>query len=190
MTLLISPHNDDAALFASFICLREKPLILTLLDSHIQTDRGYPGCDWNTRRLEDMAAARLLGCEIQFAGIPDNLGMEALEVQIHRALRVMMGFNPRPGQEKRAWFPLVEAEGHWHHNVIGACATIYASQGWDVRRYTTYTTQGRTTSPHQVPFEPDWPRKKLQALACYASQIRLADNVEHFLRPQHEYFVD
>ena len=65
--------------------------------------------------------------------------------------------------------PAVEEGGHAQHNTVGSLAQIV---GCEIIQYMTYTRgNGRSTSANEVSFEPDWPVAKLQALACYRSQI-------------------
>lgn len=74
--LLISPHDDDSVLFASFTCIREKPVVLIVTDSYIQPKRGEIGCDAGIRASETEYAHEILGCPVMRLGIPDDVVTE------------------------------------------------------------------------------------------------------------------
>jgi LmbE family N-acetylglucosaminyl deacetylase len=174
--ILLSPHCDDETLFASLTILRESPLVIIVFDSHIQPRRGHSGCDAMTRRQETLAAMSILGAEVQFLGFHDD---ETVDVAaLTNALRQF-------GQPEMVYAPAVEEGGHVQHNLVGVMAReVFAN----VTHYMTYTNRGKSAG-EPVPYEPHWPALKLKALSCYGSQIALKDNVEHFLRNQHEYYA-
>ena len=177
MQLLLSPHNDDETLFASFTILREAPAVIVVYDSFIQTARGYPGCDWKTRRHETEAALSILGVsKIGFLGLRDDRATDTAALKA--ALSVA-------GEFETVYAPAVEQGGHEQHNTVGRIA---AEVFPNVVSYMTYTNRGKSTGI-PVPFDPEWTLLKLKALACYESQIRLKDNVEHFMRDQREYYA-
>ena len=70
--ILFAPHNDDEALFTSFICMREKPLVVIVTDSWKQFNRGEKDITAEVRRNESVEAMKILGCQVVFLGIPDN----------------------------------------------------------------------------------------------------------------------
>lgn len=182
MKLFVSPHNDDAVLFGAFTLQRERPLVLTVFDSHVQVARGNAHCDAATRRNEDIAAIRgVLGCAIQFGGVPDD--------------------NPDPGKVRAAlekwalaaevWLPAVEVDGHAQHNLVGEIGLEVFSRAI-VHRYLTYTTAGKSSHGRVVPFTGAMLRNKLQAMICYQTQIE-TDSLgcwPHFARNQYEYLAD
>ena len=165
-SLVLSPHNDDAVLFGAFTILREKPLVLTILDSAKQGN-AYQ------RRTEDLEAMTVLDAQIEFLGVSDaNPDWALLE-------RLLFDF----GQPEMVYAPCPEEGGNKDHNAIGEMAgRIFQN----VTYYMTYTKSGRSVGV-PVPYEPEWVGLKLRALACYESQIGRRDNVDHFLRPQYEY---
>src|SRR3982751_5072451 len=112
MKLFLSPHNDDAVLFGTFTLLREKPLVLTVLDSYIQVARGADWCDAATRRREDEEAVHdILGCSICFAGERDDAP------DWNRIEDIFSGFEGFLGQPlETIYAPAVEENGHEHHN--------------------------------------------------------------------------
>lgn len=180
MKLFVSPHNDDAGLFGSFTIQARSPLVVTLLDSFVQVNRGHWMCDAKTRRKEDEAAMKVLGCRIEFAKIRDDLQEPAMREQITQFLS---RFNP-----DEVWIPAVEDGGHEHHNLIGGISEAIF-RGTTVHKYLTYTPRGKSTNGSIVPANGTMVLKKLQALACYKTQIEV-DALgcwPHFLRDQNEY---
>jgi len=175
MKLLISPHNDDEALFAAFTILRERPLVFIVTDSIRQNGRGITA---NERRNESIAAMTVLGAEVEFMGIPDA----ALNAQdFNRRISEFIGaFGPFD----HIYAPAFEVDGNVDHNII-------AEHKFDtpVTRYLTYTKAGKSRSEKVVPFENNWPLIKLKALACYKSQILEPSTRDHFLRDQYEYYA-
>lgn len=175
MRLFLSPHNDDAALFGAFTILRERPLVLTIFDSHVQAARGT-GITMAQRRGEDQAAMAILGAPVMFMGLSDAApDAGALE-------RELRGFF---GQPELVYAPAAEVNGHAHHNLV---AEVAARVFHRVTSYMTYTPAGKSKGT-PVPVEPGWTLKKLKALACYESQVGLANTHEHFLREQFEYYA-
>ena len=82
--------------------------------------------------------------------------------------------------------PAVEAGGHEQHNLVGELADKVF--GGRVTHYMTYTNGRDRSRGVPVEFEPGWAALKLQALACYESQIRLASTGHHFTDwPLHEW---
>lgn len=179
MKLFLSPHNDDAVLFGAFTILREKPLVVTVFDSYLQPTRGNKGCDYVTRRKEDEAAFRILGCDFRFMGMrddrPDWDG-------VARHLQVADMLN---GGVCTVYAPTIEGGGHEHHNRIGEIADqVFGDR---VVHYMTYTKAGKSTGV-LVPYEPEWVLLKLKAMACYESQIKLPSCMPHFTRGLEEYY--
>ena len=184
MKLFVSPHNDDATLFGSFTLQRERPLVLTVFDSHVQPARGHTKCDADTRRKEDLDAMAVLGCAIEFSGVPDNEPDATIRGRIEAALRKWT-----PAE---VWLPAVEPGGHDHHNLIGEIGTA-VFKGARIHRYLTYTrTAGKSTNGREIKPSGAMVRAKLQALACYVTQLEI-DALgcwPHFIRDQSEYAID
>jgi hypothetical protein len=176
MKLFISAHNDDAPLWGSFTLQRETPMVLTVFDSHIQPARGHAQCDAATRRKEDL--------EAMFSGVPDNEPHASIRERIHAALR--------PWTPTEVWLPAVEDGGHEHHNLVGEIG-LEVLKGAKIHRYLSYTrTRGKSTNGREVTPTGAMVLKKLQALACYRTQIEI-DALgcwPHFIRDQNEYVLD
>lgn len=171
MNLLLAPHSDDEALFASYICLRHKPLVVVCLEGR----RKRTFVPNHVRESETAAAMRLLGCDVRFLPVtcdpPDWLMVEEL----------VRDYTP-----DRVWAPLPEPDGHEQHNAIGnLAAALWPGR---VEFYSTYTlTGGRSKVGERVDEEPGWAELKQRALACYASQRSKPDTSQHFEEDLAEY---
>jgi len=74
------------------------------------------------------------------------------------------------GNITAVWAPMVEADGHSDHNLVGRAAEDVF--GLHCRFYATYKRgHGRTRTDNEVTPEPDWYAVKLKAMSCYVSQI-------------------
>jgi LmbE family N-acetylglucosaminyl deacetylase len=173
--LFLSPHNDDETLFGAFTILRERPMVVVCLDSYVQVNRGSQNCNADARRLETIAAMKILNPDRPpvFLGFRDD---SIYSLELEDALKQF-------GQPEMVYAPAIETGGHEQHNLIGALARRVFKNG---QHYMTYTKAGKSTG-RPVPYEPEWPLLKLRALACYQSQITHPANAEHFLRDQFEY---
>lgn len=184
--VLISTHNDDATLFAAFTVRRWNPLVVVVYDSYQQHFAGFPGTDWESRRIEDIRAMQILapGAPVQFLGLDDRVvDVDAIRGALGGLARHFTGSG-------RIWIPAFEEGGQRHHNAVSLVATeIFRASGLEVTQYTSYTERGRTIGNFRVPFERDWVRQKLLALACYRSQINHPDCAPHFLGPLDEYYT-
>lgn len=180
MNLLLSPHNDDEALFASYVCLRERPLVITCLDGGRKAHYATP----EARVAESADAMKVLGCDHAHLWMAiDQSDWEGIE----RRLTMVA-----PDAPAKVWAPLPEPGGHRHHNGLGSLAlklwpdrvsfysTYHMVDGWPVR----------STHGVETPVEDGWPELKRQALACYPSQANAEGTAMHFERPLFEYTVD
>ena len=163
MNLLLAPHMDDESLFASFVCLRERPLVLFCFD-------GAPRHgSFDVRWAEAQEATRILGCEaLALRETPDT---------IEERLSVF--------DASHVWAPLPEEGGNEEHNHVGEIAQCL----WGDRLsfYSTYTSEGRSTSGWPIPADPEWVEIKKAALACYESQIAQPWIAPHFAGDLTEY---
>jgi GlcNAc-PI de-N-acetylase len=172
--VLFSPHQDDAILFACWTLLEHDPLVVTVLASQLQEDRGT-GITNDTRVTEDCAAFAELGLTewTQWPYLDSAPDWGAVE----NAMRML----DERVQPERVFAPKPEVDGHDHHNQIGQFA-IHVFGGERVTLYLTYRRgHGRSRSDREVPFEPHWPALKLGALACYRSQIAEPSTRDWFL---------
>ncbi len=169
-TLAIQPHDDDIALFLAFTCMREKPHILTVLDSYIQPNRGEVGCDAVSRAKETEEALKVLGCVGSRSNIPDN------NVTIEDILSDFK--DPVWADFDVVYVPALQG-GNRHHDMVSRAATTVF--GDKVIYYTTYTkselwTQGEL---EVEPTKEELALKK-KALECYQSQLTLPATKPHF----------
>lgn len=161
--LLLSPHNDDESLFAAATCVIHDPHVVVVLRSQLQQIRGT-GITAATREAETDRALSQLDVTTweqwpYSDAAPDWAAVEA-------AMREL----DEQRHPERVFAPAVELGGHDQHNQVGDLA--HAVFGDRVTAYLTYVRgHGRSRSGNEVPFEPDWPVRKLRALACYRSQI-------------------
>lgn len=172
--LLLEPHQDDAALFAAFTCIRYRPHIVTVLRSVNQERMGITN---DERNLEADKAAEILGCTREQWNEPDDSpDWEA----VSRALE-----HVRDTTEPETVFaPWPENGGHPQHNHIGIQARrIFAGR---VVFYTTYRYGGPKTVGIPVDYEPAWVLLKLRALACFRSQIERGPH-RFFMHDLYEY---
>ena len=174
--LLLSPHNDDEALFASYIALRERPKVIVCLLGGRKKDYPLP----TERAAESRTAMRILGCEFEqlwFACDPAQWDLVELRLREE----------PEPD---RVWVPTPEPGGHSHHNKLARVAhDIWPGK---LSYYSTYRCEEtgwpvRTTHGHPVNVDPAWPTLKRQALDCYRTQIARAGTRMHFERSLDEY---
>lgn len=175
MTYLLSPHDDDAALFAAVTCLRERPTVIVVADSYVQPARGETGCSGAERAAETDAAHAILGCQTIRLGLrDDDLTVE----QIEEAL-VALQRSPY----EAIYTPALEG-GHPQHDLVTR-ATMRAFRVTNLRCYATYSKLSQYRDVDLFPVgttEVEWTRPeydaKQRALACYESQRRV--NPVHF----------
>ncbi len=170
--LLLSPHNDDAVLFASFLCLKHRPHVVTVLRSVVQEANGITHAE---REAEDTLAFGILGVTWDQWGFPDDdPPWDVIEESLREVDNVPPEYKP-----SEVFAPWPEKGGHEHHNRVGELARdIFGDR---VTFYTTYRVGGpRTVGTPSEP-EPWMIPLKLRALACYESQM---------LRGPRRFFMD
>lgn len=177
--LLIQPHNDDGVLFACGTIIREQPLIITVYDSCKQAAQGITA---EQRKNEDRAAMAILGngkpLDLIFLGLRDDDGHQGLKGRLETFRDLA----------DRVYAPAWELEGHPQHNLVATMADqVFPDKVTHYMTY-TYTENGKSRSVNKVAFEPEWILRKLKALACYESQIKLPATAPHFIRDQYEYY--
>jgi hypothetical protein len=157
------------------VLLRYHPLVVVVLRSQVQEQRGY-GITYLDRELETAAAMEVLNCAWEQWSYSDAAPpWDEIEYRIAE-LAVDVVFAPFP-------------EGSAHHVEIGRLAERH--HGKKVRFYATYTAEGKSTAVgKRVEIENDWAALKLRALACYVTQATHPTTREHFLRDQHEYLQE
>jgi len=177
VNLLFAPHNDDEALFCSFVIQREKPLVVIVFDGHVQAKRGAP-ITAQQRRTESLAAMDELGAiPPLFLGYSDA---EEVPATFADNIRNLIERH----KPEKVFAPAVEEGGHHQHNIVGRVVRAVFPK---TTHYMTYTSSGKSLGV-PVSAEPDMIRRKLRALACYQSQIELANCRDHFQRDLIEYY--
>lgn len=168
MNIFLSPHNDDESLFGAFTLLRVKPLVVIVTDSFKQ-----PWTNWITRRNETLKAAKILGVEVCFLGIPDkDLTEEILQEKLQYFL------------PERVFAP---TGSHKDHDLVRKVAKEL--WGDKVNYYTTYEgTNYHIARGFEVVPTIEEIELKNKALDCYTSQ--LTKNAPHFdaVRGKSEYY--
>ena len=173
MNYLLSPHDDDAALFAAFTCLRERPTVVVAADSYVQPARGEVGCSAAERAEETARASAVLGCPVLRIGLRDD---DLTVGQVKQALYHL------PDVET-IYAPALEG-GHPQHDLV-ALAAVDVFGPAALRCYSTYARLSQYSAADLFPVgttEIEWTRPeydlKQRALACYTSQQRV--NLMHF----------
>jgi len=188
MKLLISTHNDDAALFAAFTIQRENCQVVTVFDSSVQSHRGFKECSAQVRRDEDIQACKCLGVDP-----PIFLGMnDAAEYTPHLEENIIVNLMRRFKDVEAVWCPAEEENGHPQHNMVSRASR--AAFGFKVKdQYLSYRSKPceKSVSDKKVEVKPEWIIPKLLALTCYKTQITIPELGcwPHFLRSQEEYYL-
>lgn len=175
--LLLDPHGDDAVLFSCWNLLRYKPHVVCVLRSQLQDDMH--GIKAETREAETKVAFQLLGFASveQWEQLDTAPDWTEVRAELEEAAKVT--------SYDRVFAPASEAGGHDHHNKIAEIA--HAVFGERVTFYTTYKYGGPKTRGKEVPYEPWMVTKKLQALACFRSQIEQGGPHRFFVEDLREY---
>ncbi len=166
-SIFLSPHNDDSVLFGAFTLMRKNPLVLTVTNSFIQSNRGE-NITWEQRQQEDIEAVKILGCSIMFGGIRDDIidewGVKHLLTKFHNFDTI--------------YAPAVQG-GNPQHDLIGKVAKEFF--GDKCTQYTTYTpTELYTEGTKRVVGTKEMQKVKEKALTCYKSQLNLPATKPHF----------
>jgi hypothetical protein len=164
--ILFAPHHDDETLFAAFTLIRHRPRVVVCFPS--AGDYG----DTATRWAETVAAVRALGAVPHEGWMGDlSLGdqMRAIDRYEHPDV---------------VWAPHPHASHPDHVAVAQMAETVFGDR---VRWYHTYTEDGKVRQGQPVEHEPAWTRRKLEALACYRSQIGHPRANQFFMADLYEY---
>lgn len=164
---LISPHSDDAPLFAAYTIMREKLLVITVTHATMQGDNG------NERAMEDYKAMKILGAPICFMGIDEDKLTE--EILIEKFLPFAVN--------SEAWLPEEIEDGNPQHNLI---TKTLKKMFWKVHFYKTYSgLESRTIGKEVIPTPEELALKK-RAMLCYQTQIQ-NPNTAHYFETYAEY---
>ncbi len=157
MKYIISPHQDDAVLFASYIIQREKPIVISVVHPTLQEDNTYE------RILEDYKAMKILDVPIMFLKIDED---KLNENNLYDKL-----FDLKDSQgDDEVWIPEYEENGNPQHNLVNKVAN-QVWEDYNIHTYKTYTgLEDRTIGKEIIPTKEELELKK-QAMACYNTQI-------------------
>lgn len=182
--ILLSPHDDDVALFCAFTALIERPQVVVVFDGYVQADRGL-NITAQQRARETENACKVMGLDPPMRlWLRDNDATVTTQ-RIADRLRDRLSSHLDDGiNDVERWMvPAWEEKGHHQHNLV-------AQLGGQVR-YLTYTTEGKSTQGKLVlPPHGEAIAIKLRAMACYLSQMTLDPRCgcwPHFLRDLNEY---
>jgi hypothetical protein len=131
--VLIDPHGDDAALFASFLCLRYKPVVvvthLSVPEDEVDEAMWQLDCDWTVHSLDDLPDAELtIGPAWEKDGLPEhNLVADTFAADIR-----YMTYAGYPRQKSRSPNE-VEFEPEWlfaKHRALAAFESQAQTPSW------------------------------------------------------------
>jgi LmbE family N-acetylglucosaminyl deacetylase len=206
-SILVSPHNDDAVLFASFTIQREKPLVVVVFDSYVQPARGFAGCSKGARRSEDSRALTELGIrpDVWYLGFRDDAEMTMeLQGRIQQGILEIRHFLGRehPADDNciPLWAPAYEDGGHEQHNTVALACMGLNTPETPVHQYLTYrrgkvksrptpemqlgtgrliwNADNYPTAKEVLPRSGEEIARKHRALACYTSQMDMTPGIE------------
>jgi LmbE family N-acetylglucosaminyl deacetylase len=187
--ILLSPHDDDFALFAAFSCIMHRPRVVVVFDSHFQDRFGITTIQ---RAKETDEALRELGVgPAARLHLSDTTGASPSEIT--QKLLTVCHLDLAELVATAVFAPAYEVNGHDQHNAVAEAVKLAGVQ--EVISYATYTRvagpEGKTVTQNEVGFSPDWVSQKLLALSVFKSQFWPATGcVEHFIgRSLREYYL-
>jgi len=166
--ILFAPHNDDETLFASFLCLRHRPVVVVCYRSKVQEANGITA---DERQAETSCAVAHLGVPAwhQWPWHDSELNADGIEGNMWGML------DPMSDDKPLVFAPAWHAKGHPQHNLVADLADMVFGKE-HVIHYTTYLLGGPRHVAKEVIFDPAWIAPKLSALACYRSQTERGPN--------------
>jgi LmbE family N-acetylglucosaminyl deacetylase len=174
MSILIAPHNDDEALYASYLILLEKPEVYIVYDGYQHQEKFNVKIE--ERRKESEEAMKILGVNVHFLGGDDR---DSSKEQVCRLMKQI--------PEDEIYYAPAKQGGNVQHDLVSDCAKELFNK---VFYYATYTKDNLTPKGKGYVMALEGQAElKEKALACYKSQIRL--NKPHFdaVRGQKEWLV-
>lgn len=177
--LAFEPHADDVALFASFSAMEHHAYVVTVLEGHVQQQRGLPVTQ-QQRVAETASAMRELGLEwTQWPYRDDAPDWDTVMIAMHSIDERL--------QPDVVFAPAVEEGGHVDHNRVGELAA--AVFGARCRFYMTYVRGEGRSRGTEVVGDADQIGRKLRGLSCYRSQIAEPSTQPWFLDGLTEYLA-
>lgn len=179
--LFLAPHNDDETLFGAYTLLAAKPTVVVCLWG---TTQGIHG---DVRVRETKEAMKVLDIEdVRHLYVPDDRRSQDLALWLRQGMLRISAER----EFSTVFAPMIEDGGHEQHNLVGELALEIFDH---VIPYATYRRgHGRTKTSIEVGCRPEWPARKLAAMACYKSQIRLESTRPWFfdVDAQREWYGD
>jgi LmbE family N-acetylglucosaminyl deacetylase len=177
--LAFEPHSDDIALFAAFSAMEHHAHVVTVLEGHVQQQRGLP-ISQQQRFAENECAMRELGLQwTQWPYRDDGPDWDAVAVAMHVIDERL--------QPDVVFAPAVEAGGHEQHSRVGELAgQVFGAR---CRFYLSYVRGEGRSRGVEVVGDADQIGRKLRALACYRSQIAEPSTRPWFLDGLTEYLA-
>jgi len=163
VNLFIAPHNDDEALFGSYLIQRLKPLVFIVTDG-VQHEEKFL-IPIEQRRWESIDALKILGAYgVEFGGVSDT----CFEKQT--LMESILGAQDGPGI---VLAPATEG-GNPHHDLISEIVEECWGNSMIVLYYGTYSKGSDCpTGDFRINGTKDEQEKKHLALQCYKSQLKI-----------------
>lgn len=152
-TIILAPHGDDETLFAAYTCMRTRGHVIVCTQDASESVR-------QERSIETTRAIEILGCSHHEWPVPSGK-IDPAQVRLW-----LKGWD----HATQVYAPAIHPEGHEEHNLIGELAReVFGDR---VVFYTTYAPRGqRHIGSLEIIPSTDEIQWKLQALACYRTQI-------------------
>ncbi len=180
-TLLLAPHHDDESLFASFICLKYDPVVVTVFGISEAN-----GVKTSVRQQELVDALLELGVSEAHSWAISDASFTDDQVEA-----AMIGLCDPAGIEDwdLVFAPAWERGGHPQHSLVADLADRVFVDSM-VEHYTTYTSPQavRTRTEREIEYEPEWLFRKHAALACHRSAAA-TPSYRHFAEDLREYLL-
>lgn len=161
MQVFLSPHPDDAVLFATYTILREKPFVVTVTHPTFQGDNG------EERVIEDYNALRTLGAPVAFLGIDEDKLTEEILLE-----KLKMFPN-----DTTFYVPEYEKDGNPQHNIVHDTVRRMTD---NYKEYKTYSGWNDRSGDTEVIPTPEELEIKKRAMACYRTQIENPFTAHYF----------
>lgn len=173
MSLLIAPHSDDEALFASYLLMREKPNVIVVFDGTSHEEKF--GVTIEQRREETRNAMKMLDIRVDFLGLSEDLDDKT--IIIRSFLDNMQNHNGMFKSTNRIYVPAKQG-GHLQHDIVCEAAQYVFGEG-KLLYYSTYQKDNlEPVGELEIKPTRDEELLKNKMLECYSSQIKI--NPHHF----------
>ena len=168
--LFLSAHSDDESLFGAYLIQKEKPLVVVCTDCYTQDNLKI-------RRDESKKAMDILGADLWFLGIQDDLDIDVYRHLLKKKLLRMEEFDV-------VYAPNPETSNKHHKATAEIAKKIFKK----VVYYDTYNNSWGTNGLGTCIIPTDEMRElKKQAMDCYKSQIEREQTKKHFSEIWNEY---